>query len=383
MSDSSKAIGSLAKKQSEVTRQGTQKLKFVPTLPTRRKKEEIKTEPVSPTHAAGNSCDHTEEGRGRGRGRRLPPQPIKMTASGPFAMGPAVPRRSMSQSNAAPPLMSPASGSIARTVVPKTPFNKIGGGLKPQSTTTTEDEEPYSEPDEGVEIVDLQKVRELDWMAPETLRREGKKAKRVRKEDETKAPLEIDITNAIDLSASEGEEESERVVEDFGQANMNENSPHHEENLFFFQFPVPFPSFLSNPDSLAKKMALTLGTQSGSATSSPAPSTTTADQLHNHQTPNPVDGVIGQLEMYQSGTVKFRLSNDILLDVSTAIQPAFLQQAVYLQRREKHMIILGDVNKRFVISPDVDTLLMEMDEADKAPICLVDNEGGLVKMDAA
>jgi hypothetical protein len=34
-----KAIGSLAKKQSDVTRQGTQKLKFVPTLPQRRKKE--------------------------------------------------------------------------------------------------------------------------------------------------------------------------------------------------------------------------------------------------------------------------------------------------------------------------------------------------------
>lgn len=34
-----KAIGSLAKKQGDVTRQGTQKLKFVPTLPARRKKE--------------------------------------------------------------------------------------------------------------------------------------------------------------------------------------------------------------------------------------------------------------------------------------------------------------------------------------------------------
>lgn len=34
-----KAIASLAKKPSDVTRQGTQKLKFVPTLPARRKKE--------------------------------------------------------------------------------------------------------------------------------------------------------------------------------------------------------------------------------------------------------------------------------------------------------------------------------------------------------
>ena len=36
-----KAIGSLAKKQSDLTRQGTQKLKFVPTLPQRRKKEYV------------------------------------------------------------------------------------------------------------------------------------------------------------------------------------------------------------------------------------------------------------------------------------------------------------------------------------------------------
>lgn len=38
-SSAPKAIGSLAKKQSDVTRQGTQRLKFVPTLPARRKKE--------------------------------------------------------------------------------------------------------------------------------------------------------------------------------------------------------------------------------------------------------------------------------------------------------------------------------------------------------
>lgn len=34
-----KAIGSLAKKQNDVTRLGAQKLKFTPTLPARRKKE--------------------------------------------------------------------------------------------------------------------------------------------------------------------------------------------------------------------------------------------------------------------------------------------------------------------------------------------------------
>lgn len=50
-SSAPKAIGSLAKKQSDVTRQGTQKLKFVPTLPQRRKKESvICTSPFHYTH---------------------------------------------------------------------------------------------------------------------------------------------------------------------------------------------------------------------------------------------------------------------------------------------------------------------------------------------
>jgi len=43
------------------------------------------------------------------------------------------------------------------------------------SSRVDRDEELYSEPDEGVEIIDLQNVRELDWMAPETLRKESRK----------------------------------------------------------------------------------------------------------------------------------------------------------------------------------------------------------------
>ena len=40
-SSTPRAIASLAKKQADVTRLGTQKLKFVPTLPVRRKKEYV------------------------------------------------------------------------------------------------------------------------------------------------------------------------------------------------------------------------------------------------------------------------------------------------------------------------------------------------------
>ena len=56
---------------------------------------------------------------------------------------------------------------------------------------TDEDEEAYSDPDEGVEIVDMERIREMDWMAPESLAREReakKKSKgtKVKKEDAEK-----------------------------------------------------------------------------------------------------------------------------------------------------------------------------------------------------
>ncbi|KAG6381601.1 hypothetical protein JVT61DRAFT_199 [Boletus reticuloceps] len=52
-----KAIASLAKKQSDVTRQGTQKLKFVPTLPARRKKEYA----ITAIHNLLFSCSRSTE----------------------------------------------------------------------------------------------------------------------------------------------------------------------------------------------------------------------------------------------------------------------------------------------------------------------------------
>ena len=50
------------------------------------------------------------------------------------------------------------------------------------------EEETYSEPDEGVEIVDMENVRAMDWMAPESLRKERKtdKKKKIKLEEAEK-----------------------------------------------------------------------------------------------------------------------------------------------------------------------------------------------------
>lgn len=113
----------------------------------------------------------------------------------------------------------------------------------------------------------------------------------------------------------------------------------------------------------------------------------------------PVDGIIGQLEMYRSGGIKMRLTNGILLDVSflqpirvkssthhsqvsAATQPSFLQQAIYVDEQRKKLCVLGEVNRRFIVTPDIGALLVDLS---------VDNEqelpglggDGLIVMDTS
>jgi DNA-directed RNA polymerase III subunit RPC4 len=52
------------------------------------------------------------------------------------------------------------------------------------------DEDEYSDPDEGVEIVDMENIRQMDWAAPESLHRdrnEGRKNKAIRIKKEASA----------------------------------------------------------------------------------------------------------------------------------------------------------------------------------------------------
>lgn len=112
-----------------------------------------------------------------------------MLASGPFALGPAV------------------SGSSGRRIVPRSNFgppsflgSKPAGPSEEKKSMTKrepsdeDDKELYSDPDDAnVEIVDIGDVRQLDWMAPENLRKE-----KVQKKDKKKAAVkrETDLGNA-------------------------------------------------------------------------------------------------------------------------------------------------------------------------------------------
>ncbi|KAH9924784.1 RNA polymerase III RPC4-domain-containing protein [Fomitopsis serialis] len=424
-SSTPKAIPSLARRASETTRRGAARLVFTPTLPARRKKDA--SPPAVPTdRGRGRGRGDRARGRGRGgegRGAAPRPPPVEMTASGPFAMGPALAgtsaRRTAPRSNFAPaiPQTPGALGAgLTQTTAPALKREKARDALG----KAEDEEEAYSDPDEGVEIVDMERIRDMDWMAPESLAREREVKKRSKaakvkedpeKEDrkgkgvakpevmdvdespEPEAEPEVNLANAVDLSESEDEEELEDIIDDFAFAQQNQAEdldPNiRQERLYFFQFPSPFPAFVSPSAQAAAAVeqnpAADTAETGGERKVTFAPDTKPAAPAQGAKPDDKakdadqkVDGIIGQLEVYASGAVKMRLANGILMDVTAATQPSFLQQAVHIDSENKRVHVLGEVNRRFVVSPDVETLLaaMELAEQPVAP-----ELEGLIAMD--
>ena len=120
-----------------------------------------------------------------------------MTASGPFAMGPSLAGSSAWRSGPrvstaptaprGPPDPAALGANLTKTAAP---------ALKKEERAESrvhvdDDAEVYSDPDEGVEIVDMRNVHTMDWMAPESLKWESSRdrskkriAKAKKEEDE-------------------------------------------------------------------------------------------------------------------------------------------------------------------------------------------------------
>jgi len=146
------------------------------------------------------------------------------------------------------------------------------------------------------------------------------------------------------------------------------------QSLFSIQFPTPFPTFSPAPD---------LGSQDTKPPTVPTPSTsstTGTEQPSESKASGTVDGVIGQLELYRNGTIRIRMPNGILFDMKSATQLAFQEQAVILNRADNRLTVLGEIDKRYVVSPDVDALLVAMDVADRS-VGVAEIEEGLIAMD--
>lgn len=109
-----------------------------------------------------------------------------MTASGPFAMGPALAgnstRRTIPQSNFTPVPIPGSGPSFGTSVIRSAAPSLKRQPERDREATIKAEEETYSEPDEGVEIIDMGDIRQMDWMAPDSLQKE-RHHKKVKKEE--------------------------------------------------------------------------------------------------------------------------------------------------------------------------------------------------------
>ncbi|XP_058082351.1 DNA-directed RNA polymerase III subunit rpc4-like [Magnolia sinica] len=67
-------------------------------------------------------------------------------------------------------------------------------------------------------------------------------------------------------------------------------------------------------------------------------------------------GFMGKMLVYKSGAVKMKLG-DTLFDVSPGSNCVFAQDVAAINPVDKHCCILGELNKRAIVTPDVDSLL--------------------------
>ena len=112
---------------------------------------------------------------------------VEMTASGPFAMGPALAgrsgRRIIPRSNFTPmvgPTGSSGSSSLGAGMSgTQAPSLKKEKDKADAVSAKSNDEDEYSDPDEGVEIVDMENIRHMDWAAPESLHRERHESRKM------------------------------------------------------------------------------------------------------------------------------------------------------------------------------------------------------------
>jgi DNA-directed RNA polymerase III subunit RPC4 len=130
------------------------------------------------------------------------------------------------------------------------------------------------------------------------------------------------------------------------------------EGLYLFQFPSPFPTFLPKPSAAERSDVIEgdpLPSVSGSAkplssseeekpaTAGPSGASASSDPEPKEQ-PN-LEGVIGRLEVYRSGSVKMILGsgNELVLDVC---RRAFLLFFLF-----PNILVLGKLSNRPFVSP--------------------------------
>ncbi|XP_022549484.2 uncharacterized protein LOC106419349 isoform X2 [Brassica napus] len=72
------------------------------------------------------------------------------------------------------------------------------------------------------------------------------------------------------------------------------------------------------------------------------------------------NGFMGKLLVYKSGAIKMKLG-EVLYDVSPGLKSEFAQDVMAVNTDEKNCCLVGDVYKHAVLTPDIDSILKDID----------------------
>ncbi|BFG39634.1 hypothetical protein CerSpe_259080 [Prunus speciosa] len=126
-----------------------------------------------------------------------------------------------------------------------------------------------------------------------------------------------------------------------------------EENkatsMFFLQLPPNMPTIKRSATADSQEVTKSSGPPGGA---------------RNMQKPCSLSelpaGFMGKMLVYRSGAVKMKMG-DSLFDVSPGMNCDFAQDVVVVNKAEKGCGIIGELNKRAIITPDVDSILASID----------------------
>ncbi|KAF5959826.1 hypothetical protein HYC85_001035 [Camellia sinensis] len=112
--------------------------------------------------------------------------------------------------------------------------------------------------------------------------------------------------------------------------------------MFFLQFPDNLP--------LVKQSASANGKE---RTDSSKPSGSTGASASLNELPG---GYMGKMFVYKSGAIKWKLG-EVIHDVSPGVSCKCFQDVVAINTADENCCALGEIGKRAVVTPDIDSLL--------------------------
>ncbi|KAJ1017907.1 hypothetical protein NDA13_006518 [Ustilago tritici] len=211
----------------------------------------------------------------------------------------------------------------------------------------------------------------------------------------------VNTADALDLSESEGEELMDDLVDDFVFHDDDDVNP--ENRLYLFQFPQLFPKFKASKTSSTtttttadapstatdaestsaaskrRSVSFAEGTTGGAGQARPsiavkdeAPSSSEVedesdadseedDKKRDTQSAgsSKADGLVGKLDVYRDGRVFLRFG-ELVMEVTGGSQSTFLQQVMLLDLNNRTATALGELHRKFIVSPELDCMLNDI-----------------------